>query len=199
MAAGGSAHRGRPGLSSQRPRRDVPTSSVYIYNTSPGGSRKILALILAAVNAALPEPMAQEAVRDGAMGPMLFNSNYTIAQRLLWLKARPTQVFLQKVTWGQAADLAEPLKDAVMLCFFMAANKGETSLLNWMRVGLDESVTSKREFLERNAPGLLPKIDIVHALDLSYSDAVDLLIGYGNGLRPTPPLDLPDIEGPQRA
>lgn len=156
--------------------------AVHVFDQSPNASPKILAVILASVDATLPERLAQEAIRTGAMGIMLLNKNYTLSQRMGWLKEHSGQLFPQKVKILQDADLEAPLKDALALWFFISANKGGVSMLSWMGVDLVEVEVSKRTFLEMNAPSLLEHVDIVQALDLSFADAFDMLIDDGKML-----------------
>jgi hypothetical protein len=170
--------------------------AVHVYNESPNASHKILAVILASVDATLPEHLAQEAVRTGAMGIMLTNKNYALSQRLSWLREHSDHVFPQKVKILRATDLEAPLKDALALWFFIAANKGEASMLSWMGVDLVEFEVSKREFLEMNAPSLLKHVDIVQVLGLSFADAFDMVMGAGCGEKASPMLELPDL-GPR--
>jgi hypothetical protein len=173
--------------------------ALHVYNESPNGGRKLLAMILASVDAALPERLVQEAIRTGALMSILVNKNYTIAQRLSWLKENPAYLFVQGGVGSYEASLETPIKDALMLYFFMSAAKGGISGFHWRSVGLTASEAADKQFLQTRAPGIAEQIDIVRALDLTFANAVDMLIDTCDGKWAAPVLDLPSLSETHKA
>jgi hypothetical protein len=166
-----------------------------VYTVSTYGNPKILAMILASVNAALPEYYVQEAIRLGAMVPILKNRNYTMEQRLTWLKEHAAYVFTQGGIGPHEDSLETPIKDALILYFFMSANRGRIHDERWRDVGLTEAEAAEKQFLNTRAPGIANQIELVQALGLSYAAAVDMLIGVGDGKEAAPALGLPALDG----
>jgi hypothetical protein len=169
-----------------------------LYQAAPFAGRTIRARILASVNAALPEHIVVGALMFGALMPILANRNYTLSQRLAWLKEYNNDVF---TIWGIESfesALETPIKDALALRFYIGATAYRNSIYDWGNERLPASAVSTRQFLEMNAPNLVGKIDLVMTLGLSYANAFDMLIDAGDGKRPETLLDLPTLNDPGR-
>jgi hypothetical protein len=169
----------------------------YVYQASQVGQRKILAVILASVNAALPEHHVQEAIRFGALVPILVNRSYTISQRLAWLKKHPSDVFVRGGVGVYQSALETPIKDALALWCFMEATGGGYDFFEWGSIRLPASEVATKKFLQMHAPNLVETIDIVMTLGLSYGEAVDMLIDAGDGKLKEAMLALPGLDDTQ--
>lgn len=157
------------------------------------GQPKLMALVLASINAALPERFVIEAIQTSGLLYVLENKNYPVQQRLGWLKTYEDYAMSAGNVMAHMGRMAPPLKDALALLCFLSANKRDTPAPVWRAAGLVESNVSKRDFLEVNAPSLLEKIDLVLALDLSYADAVDMVIDAGDEKLQASMLSLPEL------
>jgi hypothetical protein len=171
--------------------------AAQIHNAAPTSKQRILATILASVNAALPVYLVQTAVMFGALVPILANRNYTLSQRLAWIKEHTHDVLTQGGKESYKAGLETPIKDALALKFFMVATSKAYDFFLWGDVSLPASEVATMQFLEMNAPNLVGKIDLVMTLGLSYADAVDMLIDAGDGKQVKTMLDLPGLDGTQ--
>jgi hypothetical protein len=167
--------------------------AAHIHDLSPPATRKIRAMILASVNAALPERLVQDAINAGALVHVLANKNYTLSQRLTWMKEHNNRAFSPWCLDSYESALETPLKDALALRFYIAATRSRFDMLCWGNEPLPASEVATKSFLERNAPNLVEKIDIVLTLGLSYADAFDMLIDAGDEQMSKPMLDLPQL------
>jgi hypothetical protein len=173
--------------------------AAHLHNVAPPhGREKILAMILASVDAALPEFLVHEAITSGALVPILANRNYTLSQRLAWIKEYQHDVLGQggRDSWG--STLETPIKDALALWFFMAATRGGYDFFYWGKGRLSVPEVSDKQFLEMNAPNLVERIDFALTLGLSYGEAVDMLIDASEGKQAEAMLDLPALNDPGR-
>jgi hypothetical protein len=157
------------------------------------GPSKLLAMLIASVNAEMPEHFVVEAVRKGGMLSVLANKHYPIAQRLTWLKQYADYVLPEGDFARRRRKVGAPLRQALALWCFMAANKGDIPSPIWRAAGLVAEGVATKRFLETYAPSIVEHIDTVNALELSYADAVDMLIDTGDGKWGQPLLDLPDL------
>lgn len=155
---------------------------------------KLVAIMLASVNARLPDSLVQLAIIDGGLLLVLENKNYTVVQRLNWLKVNADYILREGAVLPHMALIEIPMREAIALLCFMEANKGVQLPSYWHSAGLVMASVAEKEFLAMHAPGIADRIDIVQTLGLSYADAVDMLIDAGDGKLSQPMLDLPEIE-----
>jgi hypothetical protein len=165
---------------------NVPSTNVM--------ASRLIAMLLASVNAALPENLVLQAITKGALMMVLENKSYTITQRLTWLKEYAGYVLAVGAVISYMERFEQPIKDAINLwCFMQAANRTIPPSV-WVAAGKGASEAAKKEFMDMDAPGVADQLKLVQTLGLSYADAVDMLIDTGNGGVLQPMLDLPEID-----
>lgn len=167
--------------------------ALHIKNATGVKEKMLLGRILARVDAELPEHIATQAITQGAMLPLLCNKNYTVKQRLAWIREYADYIIPQGGI-GRHDDLETPLKNALMLWFFMEANKGTVPDFVWKQAGWAESAVAKMSFLEETAPDIVERVHMAQAVGLPYKGAFDMLVdeGCAAGL---PDLDAADAPG----
>jgi hypothetical protein len=160
------------------------------------GAPKLMARLIASVNAQLPEHLVLKAIETGGLLAVMGNKNYPIAQKLTWLKGNTAHVFYEGDVLSHMARVDLPIKEAIALWCSMQAVKGELAPALWPGVPLFRKDVVKKEFLAMHAPNIGDRIDIVNTLGLSYAEAVDMLVDAGDGKMTQPMLCLPEIETP---
>jgi hypothetical protein len=176
--------------------------TLHIHKESGDSSRILLGNILAGVKAELPERLVLEALPNGGLMPILHNRNYTVTQRLSWLREHTEWIIPQGGIEAHAGDLESPIKNALVLWIFMEANKGQVIFFHWLKGGITEEFASSLKFIETHAPGIVDQIGMVQTLGLSYTEAFNMLIDVGAGKQVEAVLALPDLDdtqGPSRA
>jgi hypothetical protein len=156
--------------------------ALQVYDACPNASSNLLGRILAGVDAELPERLVLATIQNGCLIPILYSKSYTVVQRLSWLRGHIGYVIPQGGLGTHDGALEEPIKTALMLWFFMEANKGALPDIMWQKAGMQQEFVSTASFLETHAPSIVKRIDMVKTLGLSYHEAFDMLIDDGEKL-----------------
>jgi hypothetical protein len=172
--------------------------AVHVQEAAQDSTGHVLGKILAGVDAELPERYVFGAIRYGGTLAIMGNQNYSVMQRLAWLKDYAKYVLREGNMLLHMARVELPIKEALAIWCYMEAARGDLQPANWPAASLERSDVSK-EFLRLHAPSVVDQIDIVQVLGLPYAAAVDMLIDAGNGEGVAPVLDLPELNGARLA